>query len=247
MNQCMNCGVQCIVKFCTRSCNISFQNKHRNTSFRLDLKHAKCVKCHQELYIKKQQSPNKAKCQQCKLTFIKRYVSKTKTCSDCQQLFTTKNGKFCLQCLKIRRMDAGRKSAALQALTRRSWSEIELGKLCQVRFSHVSFNDPIFPNDPPTKTHWDADILIHEYRVAILWNGPWHYRKLRFKHNVEQVQQRDQIKINRIIAAGWHPLIIKDEQGQKDLNKIRTAFDEIIALCSRIHLNALNSSLLPLQ
>jgi hypothetical protein len=117
-------------------------------------------------------------------------------------------------------------------LLRRSWSEIELGKLCQTHFKHVTFNDPIFPNDPPTETHWDADILIHDHRVAILWNGPWHYRKLRQQHSVEQVQRRDRIKLNRIISAGWHPIVIRDDKGEKNILKVQSVFIELVEKCS---------------
>lgn len=229
MNLCKNCDKKCAVQFCSRSCNISFQNKYRDTSFSKTLKHANCVVCNVELRIKKQQSLASARCQQCKLARQGRpHKSSTKLCADCQCSFIAKYAKFCLTCRKLRQANSGRKSAASQASTRRSWSEIELGKLCQAHFLDVTFNDPIFPNDPPTETHWDADILIHDHRIAILWNGPWHYRKLRSKHSVEQVQRRDQIKLNRIIANSWYPFVIQDETGQKNLTKVNSAFDEIV-------------------
>jgi len=228
MNYCENCETTCRVRFCSRKCNITFQNKNRDTSFSKDLKPANCVKCNIDLTIKKQQSTSSAQCQSCKLAKIQQRLEKT--CLDCRKQFNALStcAKFCQACRKLRAENAGRKSAAIQALTRRSWSEIELGKLCLQHFSTVTFNDPIFPNDPPTETHWDADILLHDHQVAVLWNGPWHYKKLRSRHSVEQVQRRDKIKLARIIASGWRPFVIQDEIGSKDIAKVQLAFNDLL-------------------
>lgn len=34
---------------------------------------------------------------------------------------------------------------------------------------------------------WDADIIIEDLKIAILWNGKWHYEKITEKHSVSQV------------------------------------------------------------
>ena len=57
---------------------------------------------------------------------------------------------------------------------------------------------------------WDADVIIEDIKYAILWNGPWHYRKITEEHSVEQVQNRDKIKIHEIEQAGYTPYVIKD-------------------------------------
>jgi hypothetical protein len=43
-----------------------------------------------------------------------------------------------------------------------------------------------------------------------MWNGVWHYKKITEKHSVEQVQNRDRIKIKEIKKCGYEPYIIKD-------------------------------------
>jgi hypothetical protein len=67
----------------------------------------------------------------------------------------------------------------------------------------VLSNEPIFNG-------WDADIIIEDYKIAVLWNGKWHYEKITKKHSVAQVQNRDKIKIKEIIKTGYTPYIIKD-------------------------------------
>ena len=74
---------------------------------------------------------------------------------------------------------------------------------------------------------WDADIIIPEYRLAILWNGPWHYRKITAEHSLEQVQNRDRLKIAEITAHGFIPYIIKD-LSKANKNKVLTEFDLLL-------------------
>ncbi len=96
----------------------------------------------------------------------------------------------------------GIKSASLQY--KRSKNEIYFANLCQNYFSKVLCNAIIFNG-------WDADVIIEDYRIAVLWNGPWHYRKITRRHSVKQVQTRDKIKIDEIIKCGYVPYIIKDD------------------------------------
>lgn len=41
-------------------------------------------------------------------------------------------------------------------------------ELCEKEFKNVGHNEPIFNG-------WDADVLLYDIKVAILWNGKWHY------------------------------------------------------------------------
>ena len=68
---------------------------------------------------------------------------------------------------------------------------------------NVFHNKPIFNG-------WDADIILPKIKYAILWNGKWHYEQIKKQHSVEQVQNRDNIKINEIKKCGWVPYVIKD-------------------------------------
>jgi hypothetical protein len=64
-------------------------------------------------------------------------------------------------------------------------------------------NEPIFNG-------WDADVILPIQKIAILWNGKWHYEKITKKHSVEQVQNRDKIKLDEINHLGYDSYIIKD-------------------------------------
>lgn len=132
------------------------------------------------------------------------------TCKQCFNIFQVDykrcHVKYCSpQCLLIARQNIGRirgrKTAATQTI--RSKNEILFSEFCFKAFNNVTVNQPMFNG-------WDADIIIHDKKIAILWNGKWHYEKITKKHSVKQVQNRDAIKIKEIINCGYTPLIIKD-------------------------------------
>jgi len=95
---------------------------------------------------------------------------------------------------------------------RRSKNEELFGDLCKNMFEGVKFNEQIFNG-------WDADVIIESLKVAILWNGVWHYKKITERHSLEQVQNRDKIKIKEIEYLGYIPYVIKD-MGGYDPNKV---------------------------
>ena len=75
-------------------------------------------------------------------------------------------------------------------------------ELCEKHFKNVKHNEQLFNG-------WDADVIIEDIKVAILWNGPWHYRKLFKSHKLKQIQNRDKIKVKEIENFGYTPYIIK--------------------------------------
>lgn len=99
---------------------------------------------------------------------------------------------------------------------KRSKQEIELFDLCNQHFNTVSNNIKIIDN-------WDADIIIHDYKIAILWNGPWHYKEMNItNHSLSQVQNRDKIKTKLFEENGWIVLHYRDDEYTPT-----TAFDDI--------------------
>lgn len=76
-------------------------------------------------------------------------------------------------------------------------------ELCEKHFKNIDCNKQIFNG-------WDADVIIHDIKYAVLWNGVWHYKKITKKHSVKQVQNRDKIKEKEIRIYGYTPYIIKD-------------------------------------
>lgn len=125
---------------------------------------------------------------------------------------------------KIKLSEAARKGVAIQSERRRSKNEIAFCSLCEQYFSNVEHNVPIFNG-------WDADVIIHDIKYAVLWNGKWHYEKITKSHSIEQVQNRDHIKINEIIKYGYTPYIIKDV-GKHRKSFVREEFDKFIRLVS---------------
>lgn len=112
---------------------------------------------------------------------------------------------------------AGRQSAA--KLVRRSKDEIALFELCHAEFGSVANNEPIVDG-------WDADIIIDDFKLAVLWNGPWHYRQMPLKnHSLKQVQKRDEIKISKLSEAGYTVLVFEDRSYTPE-----SAFDVIYKL-----------------
>lgn len=97
----------------------------------------------------------------------------------------------------------GLASVVSQSKKKRSKNEIYFYELCKDKFNKVLSNEPMFNG-------WDADIIIEDIKTAILWNGKWHYEKIKKEHSVEQVQNRDRIKLAEIEKMGYKPYVIKD-------------------------------------
>lgn len=151
-------------------------------------------------------------CKYCNTTFkVKRDQPKQKYCSkDCSDKSDDKK--------KFGRIN-GLKSSQAQKEKRRSNNEILFFELCKNNFKNVLNNEAIFNG-------WDADIIIEDYKIAILWNGKWHYEKITKNHSVIQVQNRDKIKTKEIIKAGYIPYIIKD-MGRKNKDFVIEEFNKL--------------------
>ena len=103
---------------------------------------------------------------------------------------------------------------------RRSKNEIFFFEKCSEYFNNVDNNKPIFNG-------WDADVIIHDHKLAVLWNGKWHYEKIREGHSLLQVQNRDIIKIKEIESYGYKPYVIKD-MGSFSKEKVEMEFNTLI-------------------
>lgn len=156
---------------------------------------------------------------------------KTTQCKNCNKNFEHvkwKKRTFCSQSCQTtwgnlntdRCRRGGRKSAEVQKETRRSKNEIYFSELCETRFENVKTNEPIFNG-------WDADIILMNEKIAILWNGVWHYKKITEAHSVKQVQNRDEIKIKEIIKSGFTPYVIKD-MGRFNEKLVKNEFEKLL-------------------
>ena len=154
-------------------------------------------------------------CLVCKKVFLK--IGRSKYCSKrCQDEFHKNRSKYLSAETKQKLSDAGKRSAAKQFRQRRSKCEIAFYELCQKSFAHVDHNKSVFNG-------WDADILLPDIKVAVLWNGPWHYKPIskRACASLAAIQNRDKIKYHEIKKAGWSLYVIKDSDSRRSKDEKR--------------------------
>ena len=136
--------------------------------------------------------------------------AKEKVCIQCGKVFKTikKNRKTCSdECAKILKDLGARKgghiSVSVQSKTRRSKNEKLFAEMCMKDYDDVLTNEPMFNG-------WDADVILPKQKIAILWNGKWHYEQIKKGSSLSQIQNRDKIKIKEITKMGYTPYVIKD-------------------------------------
>jgi hypothetical protein len=180
-------------QFCNRSCSASFNNKGRVVS-ETTIDKAKITRTknkHQHNPFRGIGSANS------------RYIdgrSINRRCVQCGNFSGSR--KTCSpECLQARRSTVAKQNAA--KIGNRSTDEIKLFDLCSTTFK-------CFPNHI-IDSGWDADIVLPDQKIAILWNGPWHYRDMKMtNHSLPQVQTRDRIKTKLFESLGWTVLVYED-------------------------------------
>lgn len=195
--------------FCSRSC----ANKRI---------HSSDTKLKISMEIKSNHSKLKKRiCKICKKEYTLKSEGSTKSfCSnECANEYKLHRKKY-LPKETIERMREGGKKSCSLSQQKRSKNEIAFCSLCEKHFKNVKHNEPIFNG-------WDADIIIEDLKIAILWNGNWHYQKIKKNHLLQQVQNRDQIKINEIKRAGFIPYVIED-RGKFSKEKVKKEFEKFL-------------------
>ena len=216
--------------YCSQRCSITHLNKtrtHEQRGFHSGsikdniTKIIPCIKCGCDLIVKLYDPGKNKFCVSCK---ILRYEEKAKEalssglldgyCEGCNILIRltlskktlrpSLEKKYCDKCKLLACQKGGLKSVQSQSISRRSKNEIYFAELCQNKFSNILTNSPIFDG-------WDADVILEDQKIAVLWNGVWHYKQVREAHSVDQVQSRDKIKLHKIENAGYTPYVIKDD------------------------------------
>jgi hypothetical protein len=249
MNKCLYCGKPVINKYCDVSC----QNKHLNAE-KAEKKFGKlkkfdvlCKKCGKEFEVEEREKlfpvkknyycskgcansrdhseETKQKIKKSVIQTYSTFVKKPKIniCVSCGKEFEHKKKIKCCspECLLIKLKEGGVKGGRQSVLSqnRRSKNEIAFSELCNINFKHIRFNEPIFNG-------WDADVILDDYKLAILWDGNWHHKKLGVKHSLPQVQNRDRIKIQEIKKFGYEPYIIKD-YGKYNKEFVKNEFEKL--------------------
>lgn len=181
--------------FCDSSCAGSYNNSERTLS-------AESIQKAKETRNK---NKHKHRYSPCRLfgennpNFIDGRSSKN-TCVICGE--PSGSRKTCSSiCLQERRSVVARQNAS--KIRNRSKDEIKLFELCATKFKCLA-NHII-------DSGWDADIVMPDHKIAILWNGPWHYKDMKMSnHSLAQVQTRDRIKTSLFESLGWKVLVYED-------------------------------------
>lgn len=206
--------------FCSMSCKISYSNTHRVITQEHKDKISKTL---QDYNL----TGNGKSCDRiCKVCGKHYYKSKandsTSVCcsKECSEYLKNNKKDFYSDETRKKMSERMRNTVVKMGDLRRSKNEMLFCKLCEEYFTNVENNKPIFNG-------WDADVIIHDIKYAVLWNGVWHRKKITKKHSVEQVQNRDKIKIKEITDCGYTPYIIEDD-GKYNEDFVKEKFDEFI-------------------
>lgn len=199
-------GKKYITKFCCRSCANGKGMSHEMRSQNIHKKsiRIKYKKSNRVYYFKQ--------CPICNKWFLNTHNNK---CCSIKCKNNLRSTRQISESTRLKLSIAGRKSVAKQFLQKRSKCEDQFYQMCKKYFSLVEHNKPIFNG-------WDADILLPKLKIAIQWNGPWHYKQIskRKGSSLLAIQNRDKIKKNEILKMGWSLYIIKDQSQHKNLQKM---------------------------
>jgi len=191
-------------RFCSTKCARGFSTK------------AKRKEINERVSKKLRRKPKK--CAQCKVLFISKSRCCSRSCAN-RYNFNPDNPLYEHNMNKARRR--GQKSAVVQAANRRSKNEICFAEYCKSHFDNVLTNEQMFNG-------WDADVILPDLKVAILWNGKWHYEEIMEGTSLKQIQNRDRIKLKEIRKAGYEPYVIKD-MGKHNPQFVKEQFETFLS------------------
>ena len=256
MNNCLNCNKLVKNKYCNVSCQNQHQNsKKANKKYGYIIEfEMTCGRCNKKFKVLEREKLHPQKSlyfcsrgcanhrihsEETKLKISKSLTNKNPTLSrNCPICHTTLNYKSntyrkradkknqtCKKCKTQKEKQSnhfskmGLKSVKKQ--NKRSKNEIYFAELCKNKFNTVLTNEQIFNG-------WDADVILPEYKIAVLWNGIWHYKEIRKNNSLTQIQNRDKIKLHEIKSCGYIPYIIQD-MGKYNKKFVETKFNDMVA------------------
>lgn len=136
-------------------------------------------------------------------------------CVACNAIFDPKRWgkKTCSRACFITRCKAtgklGGQAASVSPFTKRGRSRNEVAfynKLLEI-FPAAVHNRRMFGE-------YDADIILEEFKIAIHWNGPLHYRSIFGDDLLHNIQQRDILRYKAIESCGYENYIIDDSNNR---------------------------------
>lgn len=114
----------------------------------------------------------------------------------------------------------GSKGGKMASKVKRSKNENHFYLLCKEHFKqyNVLSNERMFDG-------YDADVIIPELKLAIEWNGPWHYKKVHKYHDFNRTHRNDLQKKKKIEKHKYTLYIIKDLRGDENKKFVRNEFN----------------------
>jgi len=218
-------------------CNKKFSIKEKEKDFPRKLKYYCSKSCANTRFSSDETNKKRSK------TLKKYYPPFNRNCPKCNNIIpynsrshllkSEKRKSTCKKCLiKKRKLHEfykriGRIGGKISSKNqiKRSKNEILFSNLCKTKFKNVITNKPMFNG-------WDADIVLPDEKIAILWNGKWHYEKITKNHSVLQVQNRDKIKLDEITKLGYIYYVIKD-MGKYNPLFVNEEFDNFLKFVNK--------------
>ena len=243
--KCDQCGKQIVKKayeisktlhnFCSRQCAATYSVSRRKKLGPYRRKRVKCASCGKKILAK---SIKRKLCKTCKSQHMiesdkRRGVRAGLKCLQCKTPLMSRR-KYCDECYPaINRMQLAKMR---QTQVRRSKNESLFAEMVKQDYQDVLTNEAIFhwikrstgtPGNP-----WDADVILTRERVAILWNGIWHYKKVMRTQSLKQIRARDRIKMSVIRKNGYTPYVIKD-MGSHSKKKVRREYKKFVLFMAK--------------
>lgn len=148
---------------------------------------------------------------------------KINTCRVCHKEFPSFNlRKICSEdCRTIFRIDIGRKGGSRTSTLpfhkrARGLNEKAFLEKLKLHFTDILTNKRMFDG-------WDADIIIPELKLAIHWNGIFHYKPVFGQELFDNVVKKDSLRYAAIEKEGYSNYIIED-LGSQDSRKVEEEY-----------------------
>lgn len=234
---CINCNIEFNTeyinkKYCTKKCCNSYHSKNRKKYNII------CKNCNNEFYSKhKTQLYCGLKCSKKNNLNKKNIFTKEKysemgkkgrqkqlenkicikdtirECIYCKNKYNPKRDlqKYCSSICSRTHINILIKNGTINTnINNRGKGEIYFAELCINYFG----NDDILCNVKMFKDKngglWDSDIIIKSLKICILYDGIFHFKKVKKEMNLLQIQTRDKIKRSVILHNGYTYYTIRD-------------------------------------
>ncbi len=187
-------------KFCSQTCSAVFNNSKRGPqTLQTKLKKSETLKKRADLIGRKFPKENGVFVKTCKICNKKFYHEKYSRVSMCS-----------VECRnELKRRVNAETEKRLGGLWQRRNSRSKGEKLLSQKLTNyglkVVTNKKMFNG-------FDADIILPEYKIAIHWNGAWHWKPIAGVNLLNKIKYRDELRYKAIEECGYINYIIIDHK-----------------------------------